>query len=681
MLGLGLAIVVLCAVVCTQLRLSRLPLWNADSPTHVAAGVPLMTTLDAYYVLHLARLEATGQFVAHGPAPARHYARPEPGRPGEWYDQRQPETLPLPSALVAALSPLAGGDIDRVALILPPLLSGLFMLPLFLCGHRLGVPAAGLMAGLAANLCLEYWRRTSLGWVDTDALNLFFPWLLCWLILGLSGSSRLATLLGVSALAGAVLWLFGAWYAKPGFVLVYAAALAVHLRLNGVGWRRMALCVAVLALCAGPHQLAGAAGSLADFAGRYLPHGTGRGLPWRFAEVWPTVSEARGLPWPETLALAGRRADVAAVGLLAFGGFALQRWRSMAALAPMLLLAALALFSSRRFVPYLAPFVGFGWGLLVTLAVRAAWRRWAPARFAAEPAGPALASLVLVPLLAAAWLGPAAAAHVPVPAVPAAVARDLQALAARLPPDSRLWTWWDLGFFLVDGTGFGVYHDGAAQYTPQTNLIAAGFTRDDPALLHALIRFVDREGNRGIERLAREAPDLEGLLSGIRRAAPPLGEVPVQVLFTADMLGKYPALQRLGSAEAGDAPPPLGMRWLPCQALAGETLTCNGQRIDLQTGVVVPLSATAPAAHLRRSVLIERGQVLREREYGTAEGATLQIVAEAGAVRGVYLLDEAAFGSNLNRMFVLGRYDATRFQEVFNDFPNARAYRVLPGPP
>src|SRR6185503_7913884 len=100
----------------------------------------------------------------------------------------------------------------------------------------------------------------------------------------------------------------------------------------------------------------------------------------------------------------------------------------------------------------------------------------------------------------------------PRPAIPAPVFRELKILGKQLPAHSRMWTWWDNGFVIVDATGFGVYHDGAAQYTPQTNLIAASFVESDPRALHDIIGFVDREGNRGIRRLAASATDFDDLL-------------------------------------------------------------------------------------------------------------------------------------------------------------------------
>jgi len=83
-------------------------------------------------------------------------------------------------------------------------------------------------------------------------------------------------------------------------------------------------------------------------------------------------------------------------------------------------------------------------------------------------------------------------------------------------------------------------------------------------------------------------------------------------------------------------------------------------------------------ARLRRAVIVDGGRVVRQRDYAEATELTLEIVMEAGTVRAVYLLGAAAFESNLNQMYFLGRFDPTRFEEAFNNFPYARAFRVLP---
>ena len=135
--------------------------------------------------------------------------------------------------------------------------------------------------------------------------------------------------------------------ANPVSTLAYAGALVIHLFLAGVSWRRIILCVATLVVFANPLQFGAALVNLEDFGKRYLWPSAAR-LPdaasaLRFPEVWSTISEVRSLHWTDTLRQILGRADLAAIGLVAFALFALRRWRSMAALGPVLLLGMLAL--------------------------------------------------------------------------------------------------------------------------------------------------------------------------------------------------------------------------------------------------------------------------------------------------------------------------------------------------
>jgi len=208
--------------------------------------------------------------------------------------------------------------------------------------------------------------------------------------------------------------------------------------------------------------------------------------------------------------------------------------------------------------------------------------------------------------------------------------------------------------------------------------------------MHEVIGFVDREGNRGIRRLAAGAIDLDDLLRRVRSASPPPPAVPVYVLYTPDMLHAYPAMRFLGASDQRRPAPhgSLGIRWLPCDALVGDQVYCTGHIFDLRTGSIERRSPSPGQSgewgRLRRAVIVEGGRV-RQRDYagdGAGSGRlTMEIISTSGKGSGVYLLDEPAFESNLNQMYVLGRFDAERFEEVYNDFPYARVFRVRAGPP
>ena len=81
--------------------------------------------------------------------------------------------------------------------------------------------------------------------------------------------------------------------------------------------------------------------------------------------------------------------------------------------------------------------------------------------------------------------------------------------------------------------------------------------------------------------------------------------------------------------------------------------------------------------------MVEGGRIVRQRDYtDNLDNAhlTMEIILLSGQVAGIYLLDEPAFQSNLNQMFVLGRFDGEFFEEVYNEFPYARVFRVRAGP-
>ena len=67
---------------------------------------------------------------------------------------------------------------------------------------------------------------------------------------------------------------------------------------------------------------------------------------------------------------------------------------------------------------------------------------------------------------------------------------------------------------------------------------------------------------------------------------------------------------------------------------------------------------------------------IRQHLHATESPWTVQIVQDGPRIVAVYLLDEEAFASNLNRMYLLGDYDTARFEPVFDDFPHTRVYRV-----
>ena len=172
------------------------------------------------------------------------------------------------------------------------------------------------------------------------------------------------------------------------------------------------------------------------------------------------------------------------------------------------------------------------------------------------------------------------------------------------------------------------------------------------------------------------------------RASPPPLELPVYVLFTPAMLPAFPAMRFLSGGDQRRAAPQgsIGIRWLRCDSLVDDVADCAGHTFDLRTGLIersAPRGPTGEWGRLRRAVIVEGGRVVHQRDYpddGGRAQLTMEVIRASGNVAAIYLLDGPAFESNLNQMYVLGRFDGELFEEVYNDFPYARAFRVRTGP-
>ncbi|NND67119.1 MAG: hypothetical protein HKN19_05980 [Halioglobus sp.] len=685
---LGLAIVLLCVITATHFRLAQYDAWRASAPD-VGKTAPMMATLDAYYYLRWAEAYRTGDYKPHAPDALRLYQRQQYKddppvwqrwrHDTQWLPQLEPKRLPELSALLAFASRFCSGSVDCAGVVLPPLLSSLFLLPLFFYAWRVGLPAAGIMGGLVATFCHAYYRRGGAGWVDTDALNLFFPWCLALFIL-LAGreQSRLQRLCW-AAVAGATMHAYYLWYERPGLAIVFLLALLTYQLSLRISLREVALSGLAFSIFANPLQLLLGLPSLGQFLRVYFKADATAVTAAEpgFPDVMATVSEVDHVSWYEVFSRVLHPPELAMLGLAAFIVMALPRWRLMIPLSPLLLLGLLSFYSSQRFVMYLAPFVGLGLGYLVTVILQALITpgdrntTGSTARSMASNVVPYAGALALF----AFWIAPRTAIYLPfTPALPAPIYSALQELGTTLPKQSRLWTWWDTGFMIPYVVGAGVYHDGGAQKSPQTYFVAHSLVHTEQRVLRNIVSFVDAYGNRGIEDAVGTRGSRAAAVAHIARYPGPLRHEPVFVAFTADMIGKYPSLHKIGAWDfLSGAPQTAGFAELGCTARYGDILDCGELEINLRLGMV------GDSTGLRKTELIENGRVVQTIEHReSGPGNYLQILIKDTQPYAVYLLNEASYRSNFNQMFLLGRFDEHLFEEVYNRFPAVRVFRVKP---
>ena len=260
-----------------------------------------------------------------------------------------------------------------------------------------------------------------------------------------------------------------------------------------------------------------------------------------------------------------------------------------------------------------------------------------------------------------------AISFVPGPSIHTGLYATFFGVKSRVTKDSVLLTWWDYGYAITDATELATFHDGGAQTSPKTFFIARGLISEDQDELYDITQFLATEGNRGITE-NNSSP--EALLEAVRNPKLKPWD-PIYLFFTADMTGKYGAISKLGSWDiVNGGSKPRGYQNLACNKITNEEMNCRGAKIDLKAGKINNHVA------LKRMVFIRDGKVLREKEFGHAQGHTLQLLVVEQQIVEVQLIDEVVFRSNYNQMFLLGRYRDDLYEETYNAFPFSRLFKV-----
>jgi dolichyl-diphosphooligosaccharide--protein glycosyltransferase len=654
------------AFLCASLALSLYPRirqyqsWQKNPSAHWAGEIPASTP-DSYYWFRLAREIRDGADF-EGRDPLRAYP-----------EGRERSGLPAISWLIAALSPFFDGDVYRAGIWLSIALSSLFIVPLGLYGLAIGYPAAGVLGGLVGALSPAYMNRSSISYVDTDGGNLFFVWLLAWTIVSVRTDSSFRRSLVFAAVAGFGLAAFCRWYAQPGFWLIYLVTFALHLSFAGFSVRRALQLALVFALCSNPLNAVGAVSGIADFLGNYVLAGASPVTPLDYGSVTREITELKRLPPVDNLARVFDAPPVVAVGLAGFVLLTLFHWRRVIALLPILALAVLGLVSARRFGMYLALLPGIGWGVLIAAGVGAV-ARIAPARAARlnELAAYGIAALGFLLLLDRTGF-----ASAPGTFIPTELVASLRDLKQRLPPESAILTPWGLGYLVADVTGAATFDDGEAPDPVIQYLYSRAITGDDPAELAHIVGFLASNERSALHELFDAPQSPEQALERIA-AAELRSKDAVHLLFTSLAIRRFGVFFRWGQwdFETGRGTNQ-GYDVRACKRTGENALRCvkPGKKpiaVDLERGTLQGRPS------LSKCVVIRDGFVEREIDYPHDTKRVLQLIEPgSGGFREAHFLPDAVFRSNFNQIYLLGRFDPAAFQEVHNDFPVARAFRLL----
>lgn len=649
--AIALAVVFL---VSAGLRYIQLERWREHRESYFVDRSPQMTTLDAYKWLRYADEYKAGNYYPSDKDPLMFY--PD--------DKAKHETVPMLSWLIAKLSVFSDGNTYRTAVYLMPFLASLFIIPLGLYFYFTGMLPAGLAGGVAGSLGIVYLVRTSVGRVDTDAMNLFFPFLCSlFILLVIKNKDKTYKPLVYSAFAGLSMLLFHWWYEHPGITLAYLGVFALCLAFSRVGLKTAAASFALFVLFANPVYVADGLGHILNFIKVYVtPTGT---ISAGFPDIYETITEARQADIGRVLATLTPFSFVSVIGLVLFVICGLFNFRRILPLAPVFILGLLVFKSSNRFGMFLAPFVGIGLGygvyllwamLMAKLPVRETFRDGVLAVFTI--------GFTMLLYMSSFSFNPS-------PSIAVGVYKQMSELQKALPAGTVLYSWWDYGL-AYEYKGFTTFHDGMTQRTPKTYFVAKSLVTDNQTELYNTVAFLGDEGNRGINRMLADGRAPVEVAAAAQENGISVPDGKYAVVFTGDMLYKLGAISYIGTwgFEEGASGSSYRLQALNCTHKDGETLICGRDTVNLNSGL---MNGYSP---LKSHTVVVNGKLFNSREFPHKDGFHLVESRSEQGFTDFMIMDDDAFDSNLVQMFVIGNVDTSMYTEIHNAVPYMRAFRV-----
>ncbi|MBV6342402.1 STT3 domain-containing protein [Candidatus Magnetobacterium casense] len=376
--------------------------------------------------------------------------------------------------------------------------------------------------------------------------------------------------------------------------------------------------------------------------------------------VFSTVEEMQKTPVDVLLSFIFTKSRLSIIGLIFFGVFSIYHIKRLIPLLPIVIMGLLTFNGSNRYVMNLAPLVGIGYGYVIAIIVKLIMDSLNTRDIVKELAVYGISLLFFLSVF-----NQTAYSYVPQPSVPTDIYRAMSQLKGKLPQDSVILTWWDLGYAIVDTTGYVTFHDGGTQNTSNTTYIARALTSGSQYELYNIAGMLCANGSTVSEDIIKKDLALNSVIDNVKVDN-------IYLMYTRDLLGKFQAIYYLRGAipsKHANQNAPMAVP-LSCQSLDGGVLSCNSDTIDLNTGLINNSTGIAKA------VFAEHGKVTKQIDYKNQSDIFLELIVEKDRISEIYVMKDALFYSNFNQMFILGNYDSAIYEETLNAFPAMRVFKL-----
>jgi dolichyl-diphosphooligosaccharide--protein glycosyltransferase len=645
-------------VFSSSVRYEQLRSWEQNHPEYFVDDTVSLTTLDGYYWVRLAKM--------YNPSIDSNLPDTYRGYPDYPYTLKK-ETDNLLVFLINKLTPVKG-NYYLTGVFIVIVLASLFIIPLFLYFKNVAGLSTAIAATTLTTFGYSYYYRTFLGRVDTDCLNLFFPFMLSYLIYLIPRLKSYRAYIAATFM-GVVAYLYMWWYPYPGFLLIFAVIMFIYLLLKKVSIVKSLIYTVLFVVFSDPRYMLSSLDSI-----RYFIFGSkyfaGNALIEHNIN-WPNIaefiSETQQQSFDTILLYAGGSTATGIIGLVGIFLLIGKIRKDFLPVLPIFLLGLISFKSGNRFTMYLSPFLYAGIGYIAYLLAYYFFKYVAKLfeehlKFFTEVTSTILSVFTVVFML----IYFSGIDYKPLPSVPIPIQRSAIELKKVVGGHPVVFTWWDFGYMYQDLGGFSTFHDGGIQGKARGYFVGLGLTSDSQEMLYRIISYFDHNGFSMFEQ--NKITDVKGILSQIQQFDKPVKNMEIYIIVSYDMVYKYDGMDFFGKWDfAKETSNYSDYEKVDCN-VKGEKITCDGEPINTDEGVWGD-------EQLSRIIIFDENGIKKEISY-EGEGRILEIILYRGNMFMSVLLDRDIFNSNFNQLYFFGKYDNKLFEKIYDKFPVMRVYKL-----
>ena len=570
---------------------------------------------------------------------------------------------PLLSVIIASFSEDASyQSLFKTAHAMIPITAFLTAVMIMIAFGAAGFWLEGAIAGAGGALSLAYLGRSSAGRIDTDQLNLGLLYLVTGLAIYAARTASLRMAVGLSVIAGCGMWIFRWWYDKAFLVWMVAGGL---IWLSFVCHRQIGrtLLLAAIFIMVSGVWLSGFGVSSSYLVDR-LNYGD-----FIFPNTFDTITEISAIPFQTILERISGDVWLALLSLAGLGLWGLRHPVLMVVFGPAAAFALLNFLVGNRAVFYSAPMLWFGFGWLVMrfgILADLSKDRLLPHLPQLRHAG---ISLAMVISFTTVWLA-SPTDYLQRPTFSKQVINSFLSMAEpSADGDKILVSWWDYGYAANLFSGQNVVHDGGAQTSPATFLVAQALLEPSAEKASQTLKLLAATGYQRTLQIRYN----DGSVTAEEQSR--LADQQVYLLLTEDMSNWMGSISTIGFFDIRSGRPltfngSSVLRYEPFDCITSEGgLACNGNRFDGETG-------RYGSAQLAGIIYTEQGKVVSGKQFDNPTTPYF-IQAETAAGIGQNLaVNKRLFVSVFNQMYHLGQVDERYFSLVYDDYPHARIFSL-----